>query len=169
MGRLLLLLLLTSTSSHTDSLQSELNFLLASATLFLSHFMSLLSHLYRSEEQRKNHREQLLPPLVKKQKPPPTPSPKLTHIYIYTHTHRTHITHTHINMHTRSLLPFILSAVDFGLNHRKSGWGCHPLWLNTRPIWGFFLCQYSHFLPQNFYWIGRSCCCFTFYLAFHDV
>lgn len=66
---------------------------------FLSHLMSLLSCLCRSKEQRENHREQLLSPLVKQQK---RPSALPSHIHTY----------THIDIHTsRSLLPVILSAV----------------------------------------------------------
>ena len=150
MGRLLLLLLLTSTSSHTDSLQSELNFLLASATLFLSHFMSLLSHLYRSEEQRKNHREQLLPPLVKKQKPPPTPSPKLTHIYIHTHTQDTHYTHTYKHAYTFSPA-FHPVSCGFWIKSQEVWLGLSPALVeHSSNLRLFFCANIVTFCPKTF-------------------
>lgn len=104
--------------------------------LFLSHLMSLLSCLCRSKEQRKNHREQLLPTLVKQKTPPPQPN-KQTY-------------YTHVNIHTLcSLLLAILPAVDLTW-FRKSGWGCYLLWLNSCPIWGFYCANIFTFCPQTF-------------------
>lgn len=88
-----------------------------SQVLFSPH-LTCVCCICRSKEQRKNHREQLLSPLVKQRKQP------TSHIYIYTHRY--------------PFTPFSPAChpvcCGFGITHRNSGWGSDPLWLNTRLI-----------------------------------
>lgn len=118
--------------------------------LFLSHFVCLLSYLCRSKEQRKNHREQLLSPLVMPRKQPLSTLPSHTH--------------THLASRTLcSLPPLILSPV--GLEYitgslvgapTRFGWTLVQSEASVVPIPLLFaprLLQYQHMLPLLLYFV----------------
>ena len=127
--------------------------------------MCLLSYLCRSKEQRKNHREQLLSPLVKPRKQPLSTLP--SHTDTQTHRQHTH-TQTHTDTHIASrtlcsLPPLILSAV--GLEYiagslvgapTRFGWTLVQSEASVVPIPLHFaprILLYQHMLPLILYFV----------------